>query len=100
MRDDEQRALEAIAADLEVHDPALARRLSTRRRPTRELLDLRLRQLTLVAIWLLGFAFGATLLLLGLVRHVELTTAAGAATDAVVAALGLVLLHRSRVRGG
>lgn len=102
MRPGEQRTLEAIAADLERHDPWLASRLSAPpgRRRWGESVELRLRGLIVVALWLLGISFGATLLWLGLVHHIELTTVVGVAVSTAMAVLGaVVLVHRHRTSG-
>lgn len=99
MRPSEQRTLEAIAADLELHDPWLARQLSAPpgRAGWGESVELHLRGLILATIWLLGISFGATLLGLGLAHHIELTTVVGAALSAAVTVLGMVVLLRRQI---
>jgi hypothetical protein len=100
VRPDEQRALEELAADLQLRDPELARALSAPpphgapgvggRRP---------RWLAVSAIWLLGIAFGATLLGLGLAHRVELTTIVGAIITAAVAGVGVLVALHQRLGG-
>lgn len=105
MRPAERHALEAIARALETTDPQLARELTAApahdsEASRRDMRDLRARGLMLIALWLLGLAFGATLLGLGLTHHVELTTVVGAVTSAAVVTLAIATAchHRHRRR--
>ncbi len=98
MRPDEQRALDVIATHLEASDPGLARALSgsPRRRGTRADAEAAVRTLVIAALWLMGIAFGTTLLALGLDQHVGVTTTAGAALTAAVVGVAVVVLLRHR----
>lgn len=102
MRPDEQRALEELAADLQLRDPELARALSAPRpHEVRGIGGRRPGWSVVSAIWLLGIAFGATLLGLGLANRIELTTSVGAIITAAVVGVGvLVALHRRPGRPG
>ena len=94
MRPHEQHTLDLIAADLAASDPRLARDLSTPSSGTprgSRRVDTWLRGATVLAVWLIGIACGATLLGFGLVRHAEVTIAVGAAMTAAVIAFGVLI---------